>query len=571
MYKFIIRERGNELREVPFDSPSFSFGRDPANEIPLADDSVSSHHFSVESKQDKVFLKDDGSLNGTYLGNSRERVKSVELKHGDIIRVGHTLIKFVKVKAGTPMPVEELVRRHPRRPQRTIIASDIRMMEQELDFAVAKIDAMRQDADGVTEEKAAELRDPFEQAREKLSKVGKSYDRLSALYEASKHIISGFDLEKRLNLVMDSAMEVLQAERGFLMLKDDETGELKIMVKRKIGGEEVDELSLSTSVANEVAETGKPMLTTNAPKDPKLKSRGSIILHKILSIMCVPLKIEDRVLGVIYLDNRATESAFNESDQELFSAFASLSAIAIESARLFQRLQFEEKVRTTMSRNLPVPVVEMLMKNPEDWKPGGTLQKVTVLFSDIRGFSTMSASMTPNETMDMLNEYFDELSQIIFEHQGTIDKFMGDAVMAIFGAPFSYGDDADRAVLTAIDMIKRIRFLNKTAAERGRRAFDVGIGINTGTAIAGNVGNLERMNYTVIGEMVNTAFRLTSAAERNEILISKETMGNIQTEIQVDDVGIIKTKDVHIEAFRVVVPEDKDPAFTVQMKKVESS
>ena len=571
MYKFIIRERGKELREVPLDRPILSFGRDPANEIPLEDDSVSSHHFSVESKQDKVFLKDDGSLNGTYLGNSRERVKSVELKHGDIIRVGHTLIKFVKVKAGTPMPAEEFVRRRVRRPQRTIVASDIRMMEQELDSAVAKIDAMQQDEHGVTEEKAAELRDPFEHAREKLSKVGKSYDRLSALYEASKHIISGFDLEKRLNLVMDSAMEVLQAERGFLMLKDDETGELKIMVKRKIGGEEVDELSLSTSVANEVVETGKPMLTTNAPRDPKLKSRGSIILHKILSIMCVPLKIEDRVLGVIYLDNRATESAFNESDQELFSAFASLSAIAIESARLFQRLQFEEKVRTTMSRNLPLPVVEMLMKNPEDWKPGGTLQKVTVLFSDIRGFSTMSANMTPNETMDMLNEYFDELSQIIFEHQGTIDKFMGDGIMAIFGAPFSYGDDADRAVLTAIDMIKRIRFLNQTAAERGSRPFDVGIGINTGTAIAGNVGNLERMNYTVIGEMVNTAFRLTSAAERNEILISKETMGNIQTEIQVDDVGVVKTKDVHIEAFRVIVPEDKDLASTVQMKKVESS
>jgi adenylate cyclase len=525
----------------------------------------------VETRQDKVFLKDDGSLNGTYLGNSRERVTSAELTHGDIIRVGHTLIKFVKVKAGTPLPTEEFIRRHPRRPQKTIVASDIRMMEKELDSAVAKIDAMKQDACGVTEEKAAELRDPFEQAREKLSKVGKSYDRLTALYEASRHIISGFDLEKRLNLVMDSAIEVLQAERGFLMLKDGETDELKIMVNRKIGGEEVDELSLSMSVANEVVASGKPTLTTNAPQDPKLKSRGSIILHNILSIMCVPLKIEDRVLGAIYLDNRATKGAFNESDQELFSAFASLSAIAIESARLFQRLQYEEKVRTTMSRNLPVPVVEMLMKNPEDWTPGGTLQKVTVLVSDIRGFTPMSAGMAPEDTMDMLNEYFDELSKIIFEHQGTIDKFMGDGIMAIFGAPFSYGDDADRAVLTAIDMIKRIRFLNKTSAERGRLPFDIGIGINTGTAIAGNVGNLERMNYTVIGEMVNTTFRLTSAAGRNEILISKEAMGSVQTEIHVEDVGTVKTKDVHVEAFRVIVPEGKDQAYTAQMKKIEMS
>jgi len=443
-------------------------------------------------------------------------------------------------------------------------------MEKELDSVVAKIDAIRQDKGSVAASQVAELHDPFAQAREKLSKVGKSYERLSAMYEASKHIISGFDLEKRLDLVMDAAIEVLQAERGFLMLKDEETEELEVVVKRKIGGEELDELGLSMSVANEVAETGEPILTTNASVDPKLKSRGSIILHKILSVMCVPLKIEDRVLGVIYLDNRAAENAFDEGDQELFSAFASLSAIAIESARLFQRLQYEEKVRTTMSRNLPSPVVEMLMKNPEDWTPGGTLQKVTVLFSDIRGFTMMSAQMTPNETMDMLNEYFDEMSKIIFEHQGTLDKFMGDAVMAIFGAPFSYGDDADRAVLTAIDMIKRIRILNEDAEKKGRRAFDIGIGINTGTAIAGNVGNLDRMDYTVIGDMVNTAFRLTSAAGRNKILISKETMNNIQADIDVKDVGVVKTKDVQVEAFDVVVPSIKPSGATVQIEKAGS-
>lgn len=569
MHKVIIRERGRELREVALDKPRLRFGRDPANEVSLSDDSVSSYHFCLESKRDKVFLKDEGSLNGTYVGNSRERVGSAELKHGDIIRVGHTLIKLVEAK-GAPKPAEEHVKRKPRRPQQTIVASDIRVVEKELDSVVAKIDEMGRISDTITEERIAELRDPFEQAREKLSKVGKSYDRLSALYEASRHIISGFDLEKRLNLVMDTAMEVLQAERGFLMLIDEETGELETMVKRKIGGEELDELGLSMSVANEVAESGEPILTTNAPHDPKMKSRGSIILHKILSVMCVPLKIEDRVLGVIYLDNRATESAFDESDQELFSAFASLSAIAIESARLFQRLQYEEKVRVTMSRNLPVPVVEMLMKNPEDWVPGGTLQKVTVLFSDIRGFTPMSAKMTPSETMDMLNGYFDELSKIIFTHQGTIDKFMGDGIMAIFGAPFSYGDDTDRAVLTAIDMIKRIRFLNETGAQTGRQAFDIGIGINTGDAIAGNVGNLDRMNYTVIGEMVNTAFRLTSAAGRNEILISKETMKNIDVDISVEDIGIIKTKDVHVEAFRVVVPSTKESESTIQMKEIES-
>ncbi len=569
VYKLIIREKGKELREVPLDKPRLVVGRDPSNEISLEDDSVSSEHFSLQLKRDKVVLKDENSLNGTFVGNSRERVKSAELQHGDIIRVGHTLIKLVKVEV-TPKPAEEYVRRHPRRPARTVVASDIQSMERQMESVVARMDAMRQHGDPALADEIAELRDPFSLARNKLSSVGKAYSRLSALYEASKHIISGFDLEKRLNLVMDSAIEVLQAERGFLMLKDEQTDELKVMVKRKMGREELDELSLSMSVATEVARTGEPRMTSDAATDPGFRDRGSIILHKITSIMCVPLRIEDRVLGVIYLDNRMSEGAFEESDQELFSAFASLSAIAIESARLFQRLQYEEKVRTTMSRNLPNTVVEMLMKNPEDWRPGGTLQKVTVLFSDIRGFTTMSAKMTPNETMELLNEYFDEMTRIIFEHQGTLDKFMGDGIMAIFGAPFSYGDDADRAALAAIDMIKKARVLKARAKQKNKRSFDIGIGINTGTAIAGNVGNIERMDYTVIGEMVNAAFRLSSAAGPNQILISKETQANIQTKMDLKDVGVIKTKDIEVAAFEVIVPSGQAAGATAPLEKAES-
>jgi adenylate cyclase len=517
------------------------------------DDSVSSHHFSVEMKRDKIILRDNDSLNGTFVGNSRERIETAELNPGDVIRVGHTLIKLVQVR-GTPAPPTGSIAGRPPSGQGTIVANDIRIMERELDSVVVAMDAMQKGRATAVASEIARLQDPFAHARKKLSTVGKAYDRLSALYEATKHVISGFDLERRLNLVMDAAIEVLQAERGFLMLKDEETEELGIVVKRKIGGEELDELSLSMSVAEEVAQTGEPLLTSDAARDPDFKNRGSVIMHRIMSIMCVPLKIEDRVLGVIYLDNRQFESAFDESDKELFTEFASLSAIAIESARLFQRLQYEEKVRASMSRNLPTPVVEMLMKDPEGWKPGGTLQKVTVLFSDIRGFTRMSARMTPNETMEMLNEYFDEMSRVIFTHQGTLDKFMGDGLMAIFGAPFSYGDDADRAAHAAIDMIRKARELNERAQRAGKQAFDIGIGINTGTAIAGNVGNIDRMDYTVIGDMVNTAFRLTSVAKRDQILISKETRRNIESELVVKDVGIVKTKDVEIEAFEVIVP-----------------
>jgi adenylate cyclase len=161
------------------------------------------------------------------------------------------------------------------------------------------------------------------------------------------------------------------------------------------------------------------------------------------------------------------------------------------------------------------------------------------------------------------------MGKIIFEHQGTVDKFTGDGVMAIFGAPFSYGDDADRAVLAAIDMLGKVREINERAKKSGKNTFDIGIGINTGEAIAGNVGNLQRMDYTVIGDMVNIAFRLTSVAAKNQILISKETRNNIQKRMDFKDVGTVKTKDVEIEAFEVVLPPMKDDGSTLQFSEAQ--
>jgi len=278
VYKFVIKEKGKELREYLIDKPRLSIGRDIANEITLEDDSVSSCHFSVQLKRDKVTLKDEDSLNGTFIGNSRERVRTAELKPGDIVRIGHTLIKLVQLQ-DTPRPAEEYIRRHPPRESLTIVASNIRLMEKELDSVAARLGELSREKGTELQREIDSLADPFSAAKHKLSEVGKSYDRLSALYEASTYIISGFDLEKRLNLVMDSAIEVLQAERGFLMLRDEQTGELKVVVKRKMGGEELNELSLSMSVANEVVRTGESRLTSDAANDPLFRDRGSIILQ----------------------------------------------------------------------------------------------------------------------------------------------------------------------------------------------------------------------------------------------------------------------------------------------------
>ncbi len=178
----------------------------------------------------------------------------------------------------------------------------------------------------------------------------------------------------------------------------------------------------------------------------------------------------------------------------------------------------------------------------------------TVVFADLVGFTSLSEGLDPEQLKNLVDGCFKRMAADIAGFGGHVDKIVGDAIIALFGAPVAHEDDAERAVRAALEMQATLR---QFAAEAGTYV-EMRVGINTGDAIAGNVGSLDRMEYTVIGDMVNTAFRLASAAGRNQILISKETAGNIQTKIDLIDVGVIKTKDVHIEAFEVIVPRSEN-------------
>jgi adenylate cyclase len=179
--------------------------------------------------------------------------------------------------------------------------------------------------------------------------------------------------------------------------------------------------------------------------------------------------------------------------------------------------------RQAFERFLPPSVVEIIIANPNEIHLGGENQTVTILFSDIRGFTRMSEHMEPHAVVELLNEYFSEMTDLISESGGTLDKYLGDGIMAVYGAPFPKPDDALRATRTAMEMMRALVALNRDWESRGQQPLRMGVGVNTGPVTAGNIGSAKRMDYTVIGDAVNLASRLCSHAAGGQILVSDST------------------------------------------------
>jgi adenylate cyclase len=227
------------------------------------------------------------------------------------------------------------------------------------------------------------------------------------------------------------------------------------------------------------------------------------------------------VLGIIYLDNQAATHSFSEEDLSFLTAFSGIVAVAIENSQLIERVRREAVVLSNFQRYFAPDLARQIAGAEGEVQLGGAKRDVVVLFSDIRGFTPLSERMSPDEIASLLTEYFSEMVDVVFEHGGTLDKFIGDAVMALWGAPLARLDAADQAVRAAVAMQRRIDWLNAEWSRQGRQTIAVGIGINAGEVFAGNIGSVKRLEYTVIGDPVNTASRLCSKAGPGEVLLSE--------------------------------------------------
>jgi len=225
-------------------------------------------------------------------------------------------------------------------------------------------------------------------------------------------------------------------------------------------------------------------------------------------------------LGALYVDSAAPDRTFDEADLDFLSAFAGIAAAALETARLGERLRREAVARGNFERYFAPNVAERIARSSEFARLGGERRPVTVLFGDIRGFTKMAAAQEPDVVAATISAFLSAMVDCVFHHGGTLDKFVGDAVMAQWGAPQSEPDDPDRAMRAALDMLDALDALNERFRAEGRPPLAMGIGMSYGEVFAGNIGSERRLEFTVLGDAVNQASRLCDAAGADQILLS---------------------------------------------------
>jgi adenylate cyclase len=349
----------------------------------------------------------------------------------------------------------------------------------------------------------------------------------------SKALGSGFDLDRIFKMATDIIFRSTPADRVIALLAETVVTEANaddaklFPIATRARDEKLEaharKMTIGRTITRKVMKDRVALLSQDAAADEQFAGVDSIVSQGVRSTICAPLFTESGVHGALYADRLDPFSAFKPDDLELISAVAAQTAIAVENVRAHERLAKEEVARANYSRFLPEYVVKQMLENPESFKLGGVLQTITVLFADIRGFTRISEHAPPEKIVQLLNRYFSAMTDIIFAHGGTLDKYLGDGLMALFGAPTVTAKDAANAIAAAVAMQRRMLSINDELREEGFPEIGIGIGLHTGEVTVGYIGSERRSEYTAIGDAVNTASRLESNAKAGEILVSEVT------------------------------------------------
>ena len=272
--------------------------------------------------------------------------------------------------------------------------------------------------------------------------------------------------------------------------------------------------------------------------------------------MMIPLIHQDEVTGILALGYKKSGHFYTREDIDLLNTLANHGAVAIENARLAEQMKKEETVRTNLARYLSPQIVDQIITRDVQVNLGGDRKTVTVLFSDIRNFTAITETRPPDQLVHILNEYFTEMAKIIFENQGSLDKYIGDAIVAVFGSLIPLENSARNAVLGATQMMKQLATLNEKWAKEYGFSMDIGIGINTGEVFLGNIGSPERMEFTVIGDTVNVASRFSGLAQPAQILITRETLNLLDNDVRHNELpaAAVKGKSEKLDVYEILYP-----------------
>jgi len=502
--------------------PETTIGRDAKSHLVLEDPRVSRQHALIRWASDGITIRDLGSGNGTFVnGQAVPSNLELRLRNRDVIRIGNcTLAVATDEPSGEQPEFRHMLQRTPH----DLLAPAISGTEVSQDVSLPL------------------LRRELEK-RELL---------LRLFYELGEKLSSVFSLDEVYAKVFGILFQSTPASRCFIYRKNEQGDFEEVAAKTRDESEAGRPFPISKTVFEKVARERVSVLLSDAyaPSDAQTPNEfqppQSIISHQIRSVMASPIVGPRGLLGIIYADYYDVVETFLAQHLDILNAVAVQTGIAINTVINHERLQQQAQARARFERFLPRQVVDEILRSPENIKLGGVRQRITVLFADVRGFTTLSEVSSPELIVNLLNRYFTLVSEIIFKHGGTLDKYIGDGLLALFGAPYTGALDTVKAVRAAIEMQRAMITFNRTLVAENLPEISLGIGINTGPAIVGYIGSESRLDYTAIGDTVNTASRLEGIARPNQIIVSENTLQSLDESVQVRHLETEKLKGKHI-------------------------
>jgi adenylate cyclase len=507
----IIRPDGKEVEEA-FTGHQTIVGRHEKCDLRLVDSMVSRNHCLILIEGKRFVVKDLESRNGTWV-NGRRIKNRRHLKSGDIIQIGPFRLLFRP--AGSPEITTGLVQTQTL--DLTHLDHEPFVHKHETERIVKPLGMISSYLSETTEH--AE-RVPTRVRRERLNR------NLLTLYRVTEELVVTKDLDEILDYVMDQVFDIFSPSQASILLRDGE--EAPVPKKQRAAAEEGNIRPVSNTIIGRILSDRVAILTDNALEDPRFDMGDSVVIDGIRSVMAAPIWEERTILGVIYVDSLDITAGYQAEDLDLLTAIGHQAALAIQRWKLTERLNEEAIHRAIIRQNLSrfhsSQVVDLILKGAADLQVRETV--ATIFFCDIVGFTTLCETITPRQLQQILNLFCMVVNEIVFHEQGTLDKFIGDAAMAIYGAPFPQADAPIRAVRSALRI--REKLVQEVKKLDPELRFQVRYGINTGNAVVGNFGSDERMDYTILGQAVNLASRICQAADPDQILIGPETSDQIQ-------------------------------------------
>jgi len=503
----------DELETFYLNKKTTTLGKLSKNDLQINDTTISRNHCKFIKTKNIYKIIDLNSTNGTFVNG--KIIDDKILNVGDNIAIGETILKFLAA------PKKE---------------DYYDLDDQKISMVIPLSEELK-----VEKEKKLEFN---------------KLNLLTSLTKLGKNLIASSSIEETFEKVGQLIFDLLNPKRLFIFSYDSNHKQLLLKYSQTIGKSKPEKVNISKTIAMKAIKEKVAILSSNTKDDNRFNGAKSIILYGITSALSIPIWTKNSIYGLIYADATDFEQIFNEKDIEILSILANFTGLSIESINHLNNLNKEKKLRERLARyhspSVVSRIIECQNKNTHELMSYKE-SEATVLFMDIVNFTSKAENMRPIEVGQFLNNIFTEMTDIIFKYNGTLDKYIGDAIMAVFGVPFKYDNHAEFSILAALDMQKKMEEINSNLPRKGKTR--IRIGINSGKLISGDFGSPKRFDYTVLGNTVNIASRLESTvAKPDEIIISENTYNLTKNLFEFEYLGKKKMQGIlnDIKSYRVI-------------------